>query len=112
MNATANTSKKIARTIHGDGVIVSENYVLKTDVRGWMKAFRFADEDWYVKIPAGTVVTMIKHTDKTFSCFAEKTCGEWGYKIFEKNMVRFESDLLILDPYTKQKYVTNHSEKH
>lgn len=87
-------AKETAATIHGSGVVISRNYKLKKSHTGWLKAFSFADQDFLISIPAGTEVTLIQHTETTFSCFVEKTMKDFGFDFFQTQWVRFESDLL------------------
>lgn len=87
------TKNRVGRTIHGDGLIINTKYVLKNDTKGSIKSTKFGVSFNNTKVPKGTVVTMIRHTETTYSCFLEAEGHFFGVE--DKTIFRWESILLI-----------------
>lgn len=80
-------------TSHGNGIVIKRNYKLKKEVTGWIQAMRFADQDFQIILPAGTVVDVVLlHDDDSFSVVKTAKLKDFGFKIFCEKEVKFESD--------------------
>lgn len=82
-----------SRNGKGAGVVVKKDYKLKKDITGWIQAMKFADQDFYITLPSGTVVDVVLlHDDDSYSVVKTASMKEFGFGIFQEKEARFESD--------------------
>jgi len=93
-NESSFTKNRVGRTEHGDGLIVHRSYKLKQDTGGNVHYDK--KHDLFIVMPAGTVVTLLRHTETTYSCFLEAS-GK-TFNIESDKTYRWESKLLVKYP--------------
>ena len=81
-------------TYHGKGFIIAKGFKLKTVTPGWLKAFIFADQDFFIKLSLGTIVDVVKLDSGGYVIIKEAKMSDFGISRCCHKVVRFESDLL------------------